>query len=328
MAAQRFGLLDGGRDDGAAVDKRRRARLVALCSRAVASVKARGDGGPVVSLVLIADGSNAPASVVPVHAATDAAALGEELDETIADDAALSKATAYRVLVQEGDETTHTLSVRVRAESRHTLDAHLRGQGESTEAAVVRQLMRHNEEQARLFLGMFERIAAVDEKRQARVLERLERLEVERESVENKSVERLKLELELHQAARRAEMQDDALRQVMPLLMPAAARLAGHAARALAGDNAPAAQTAPAQKEQPRKADLALTNKGGSANELDGRTPPIGSSPDDGGRLLGIVKGLDPDAVEALAGWLTATGREDDARDLRRIAAERKDGTT
>lgn len=326
MAAQRFGLLDGGRvDDGAAVDKRRRARLVALCSRAVASVKARGDGGPPVSLVLIADGSNAPASVVPVHAATDAAALGEELDETIADDAALSKATAYRVLVQEGDETTHTLSVRVRAESRHTLDAHLRGQGESTEAAVVRQLMRHNEEQARLFLGMFERIAAVDEKRQARVLERLERLEVERESVENKSVERLKLELQLHQAARRAEMQDDALRQVMPLLMPAAARLAGHAARALAGENAP---TAPAQKEQPRKADLAPTNKGGSVSELVQGTPPNGASPEDGGRLLSIVKGLDPDAVEALAGWLTATGREDDARDLRRIAAERKDGTT
>ena len=317
--AGRFDIIQGGgAEDVNGIDKRRRARLHSLCARAVAALKGRPAEASTVAVVVLAEGASAPAAVMQLHAATDAAALAAELDETIGDDAAMSRATSYRVLVQDGDETTQTLSVRVRAESRHMLDGHLRGAGETAEGAALRQLMRHNEEQARIFMGALERMTSIEEKRQARVLERLERLEAEREAVETKSVERLRLELELMSQARRDEMQARAVEQLLPVLGPATARLAGAAVRAFTAG----AAEAPAQKEPPRKADSEPKIQGdGAAPELAHAPPPSA----DGARLLDIVRTLDPDAVEALAGWLEATGRDADARELRRIAAARKD---
>lgn len=289
--------IDGGRDDEAS-DKRRRSRLTSLIRRALTLANPRPD-----SLVIVAEGSSSPSAVLPLRQDTDADALALEVDETIADDAAMSRATAYRVVVQAGEETTATLVVRVRGEQRHSMDTHLRAPSESTEAAVVRQLMRHNEEQARLFLTSFEKLAALEEKRTARMAERLERLEQEHAANEEKSVQRMRLEMEMQREARTSERRAAIEEQAARALLPVLPRLAGSVVRALG----PESESSP---------------KGGGASASSPAAPPPKGegTATDGARLLEVVTSLDPEAVDALAGWLEAVGRASDAADLRRIA--------
>lgn len=260
------------RDDAGAPEageRARRARVLAFLRRAV-----QVGGGDTVCVV--AEGSPEPVVLLPMGGEGDTPErLADEVCSAVSDDAAASRVGRYRVLVQRGDETLGTLSVRVRSDAAdHPLDASLRRAGETAQDSIIRQLMRHQEGFVRLMLERDARRADAEARREDRIAARLEELERRAAEGADRRVELLRVEHELARDLAAAERQDLMAREAVRHLAPAAAQLAATVTRRLGAGAASAPQLAP-----------------GPADEHAART-------------LAVLRALPADAVEALAAFV------------------------
>lgn len=258
--------------EGDPSERARRARVLAFVRRALAV-----GGGDVV--VVLAEGSTEPVVLLPLGGELDTPErIADEITSAVGDDAAASRVGRYRVCIQRGDETLGTLSLRVRADATdHPLDAQLRRAGESAQDALIRQLMRHQESFVRLVMDRDLRRAEADARREDRIAARLEDLERRAAEGADRRVELLRVEHELARDLANAERQDMLAREAVRALGPAAAQLGATVARRLGAGGAPSRPAAPA-------------------------APP--DAADHAARTLAVLRGLPPDAVEALAGFV------------------------
>lgn len=296
-----------------------------------------------VEVVVMADGDRQPCLTLrlparrPTGDELDGAALelAQQVAEAIEDDASMSRATLYKVLVQDEDGGTLThIGLRVgRDGHRGGLDAQLRQPSETEAAAVLRQLMRHHEVTARMYQEGMERSTMMVDRFLGRIESRLQRLEETRETVEQKSVERMRLEAELArelgQHDRRARMEGEAFAMLRPLMPIFAAKVAA----AVGGGKPEAPARAPRDTSSSTRP-ASSRDASGPAAPADpwaevaraaaaaGESAATGDSDD--AAVVAAIQRLDPATVEALSAFLAGEGMTESAAAVRRIAT-RKD---
>lgn len=299
--------------DGAASRSALRMRLRSFLTRARA-------GAPSCSVAIISEGESQPLHVLELSSAAPTEELTDELLSVMLEDSSLSGATSYRVVIQNADgssEVTTILRVAPAKDHRHPMDANLRTVGESAEAALTRQLMRHLEATQRLMVESSERRAAAEMRAFERMADRLELIESKRDAIEARNVEAIReearLDLERMTEERKQQRIDTALKQ----LTPALPRLLASLARATVGAPEPESTNRP--DVQPVKAAPAIT-AGQTAQADDART------------VLAVFASMPPDARETMLDFLEAT-QPAEAKLLREVhtrlvGLERKDPPT
>jgi hypothetical protein len=299
--------------DGAASRSALRMRLRSFLTRARA-------GAPSCSVAIISEGESQPLHVLELSSAAPTDELTDELLSVMLEDSSLSGATSYRVVIQNADgssEVTTILRVAPAKDHRHPMDANLRTVGESAEAALTRQLMRHLEATQRLMVESSERRSQAEIRAFERMADRLELIESKRDAIEARNVEAIREEARLDLERMTEERKQQRIDQALKQLMPALPRLLASVARATVGGAEPESTNRP--EVQPVKAAPAITG-GQTAQADDART------------VLAVFASMPPDARETMLDFLEAT-QPAEAKLLREVhtrlvGLERKDPPT
>lgn len=299
--------------DGAASRSALRMRLRSFLARARA-------GAPSCSVAIVAEGESQPLHVLELSSNANTDELTDELLSVMLEDSSLSGSASYRVIIQNedgGSELTTILRVAPAKDHRHPMDANLRTVGESAEAALTRQLMRHLEATQRLMVESSERRAAAEMRAFERMAERLDSLEGKRDAIEARNVEAIREEARLDLERMTEERKQQRIDQALKQLMPALPRLLASVARATVGGAEPESTNRP--EVQPVKAAPAITG-GQTAQADDART------------VLAVFASMPPDARETMLDFLEAT-QPAEAKLLREVhtrlvGLERKDPPT
>ena len=303
--------------DGAASRSALRMRLRSFLARARA-------GAPSCSVAIVAEGESQPLHVLELSSNANTDELTDELLSVMLEDSSLSGSASYRVIIQNedgGSELTTILRVAPAKDHRHPMDANLRTVGESAEAALTRQLMRHLEATQRLMVESSERRAAAEMRAFERMAERLDSLEGKRDAIEARNVEAIREEARLDLERMTEERKQQRIDQALKQLMPALPRLLASVARAtVGGGELPAESTNRPEVQAPVAVAAAKVGAGAQAQEGDART------------VLAVFASMPADARETMVDFLEAT-QPAEAKLLREVHArlnglERKDPPT
>lgn len=240
---------------------RHAARIRSLLLRAMA-------GGEADAVALLAEGSTEPVALVPMPGDEESAT---RLAEDLADAARDEGAPSCRVVVQRGDATLATLTLRARAVVSSPVDESLRRPGEPQAEALLRQLMRHQEGLMRLLVDRDVKRADAEGRREAALLDRVAQLEAQAAAQVGHRIELMRTEAQLAREMADADRRDQLERETLRLLVPAAGRLVQRF-------TAPAALPAP--------------------------PGPTQAEPEPGTKLAAIVAKMDSAQVDALAAFL------------------------
>lgn len=287
--------------DGAASRSALRMRLRSFLARARA-------GAPSCSVAIVAEGESQPLHVLELSSNANTDELTDELLSVMLEDSSLSGSASYRVIIQNedgGSELTTILRVAPAKDHRHPMDANLRTVGESAEAALTRQLMRHLEATQRLMVESTERRAQAEIRAFERMADRLEQIEGKRDAIEARHLELAREEARQNIEAMAEQRKQDRIDAGLKQLMPAIPRLVGTFAR-MAGPAVESTSTNPAPAQVERAAP-AIT-AGAQAQADDART------------VLAVFASMPTDARETMLDFLEAT-QPAEAKLLREVHA-------